>query len=240
MILRRITDAFRRQDWFTVFVETMIVVLGVFLGLQVNNWNAERADRERETLIMDRLVSDHRGMTNQIDTSIEIYVEIFNAFSRLMDDIESGAAAPDDREQFERDLDTAFTGSLPPQRSPAITELISAGEMNLISDDQLRADLLELDATIQRTAGVFSILFDGNMVVEEVFISKIVFDNTISEEGKPLTYGVLQADFEAMRSDLAVLSAISVRRRNATFMLQWLHGLRRDVAEMQTKLESKK
>ena len=27
MILRRITDAFREQDWFTVVVETLIVVL---------------------------------------------------------------------------------------------------------------------------------------------------------------------------------------------------------------------
>ncbi|WP_299949230.1 hypothetical protein [Hyphomonas sp. BRH_c22] len=38
MILRRITDAFRKQDWFTVAVETLIVFFGVFIGLQVNNW----------------------------------------------------------------------------------------------------------------------------------------------------------------------------------------------------------
>ena len=45
MILRRLTDSFRKQDWFTVAVETLIVVLGVFLGLQVNNWNAARVMR---------------------------------------------------------------------------------------------------------------------------------------------------------------------------------------------------
>ena len=38
MILRRITEAFRKQDWFTVAVETLIVVLGVFLGIQLGNW----------------------------------------------------------------------------------------------------------------------------------------------------------------------------------------------------------
>ena len=43
MILRRLTDALRKQDWFTVVIETLIVVLGVFLGLQVNNWNEARA-----------------------------------------------------------------------------------------------------------------------------------------------------------------------------------------------------
>lgn len=38
MILRRITDAFRKQDWFPVAVETLIEVFGVFIGLQVHNW----------------------------------------------------------------------------------------------------------------------------------------------------------------------------------------------------------
>ena len=51
MILRRITEAFRRQDWFTVAIETLIVVLGVFLGLQVNNWNEARAAEARSECI---------------------------------------------------------------------------------------------------------------------------------------------------------------------------------------------
>jgi hypothetical protein len=45
MILRRIALALRKRDWFTVVVEIMIVVLGVFIGLQVNNWNEARLDR---------------------------------------------------------------------------------------------------------------------------------------------------------------------------------------------------
>lgn len=34
MILRRITANFRRQDWTAVAVELLIVVVGVFIGLQ--------------------------------------------------------------------------------------------------------------------------------------------------------------------------------------------------------------
>ena len=45
MILRRLTTAFRKQDWFTVGVETLIVVFGVFIGLQVNNWNEAGKNR---------------------------------------------------------------------------------------------------------------------------------------------------------------------------------------------------
>lgn len=57
MILSRIAETFRRQDWFMVFVETMIVVLGVFLGPA--GWTAERADRAREREDIARLPAEH-------------------------------------------------------------------------------------------------------------------------------------------------------------------------------------
>ena len=58
MILRRLTTAFRKQDWFTVGVETLIVVFGVFIGLQVNNWNEARGDRVDELSFLERLHPD--------------------------------------------------------------------------------------------------------------------------------------------------------------------------------------
>ena len=61
MILRRIASAFRRQDWFTVFVETMIVVLGVFLGLQVNNWNGARANQGIVATHLTEIAQDLRS-----------------------------------------------------------------------------------------------------------------------------------------------------------------------------------
>jgi|GEM_PF-1444465 hypothetical protein len=38
MILRRITARFRRQDWTAVVVERVIVVPGVFIGPQAQEW----------------------------------------------------------------------------------------------------------------------------------------------------------------------------------------------------------
>lgn len=58
MILRRLTTAIRKQDWFTVVIETLIVVLGVFLGIQLGNWNGARADRELGEHYVVRLVTD--------------------------------------------------------------------------------------------------------------------------------------------------------------------------------------
>ena len=67
MMLRRIATAVRKHDWFTVVVETLIVVLGVFLGLQVNNWNEARGERAREKAHLANLAEDIRNDIKDID-----------------------------------------------------------------------------------------------------------------------------------------------------------------------------
>jgi hypothetical protein len=42
MILRRMADAIRQQNWFTVVIEVFIVVVGIFIGLQVDDWSQSR------------------------------------------------------------------------------------------------------------------------------------------------------------------------------------------------------
>lgn len=48
MILRRIIAHFRKQEWTAIAIDFVIVVVGVFVGLQVNNWNEARIERRAE------------------------------------------------------------------------------------------------------------------------------------------------------------------------------------------------
>ena len=45
MLLRSITKHVRDQNWFAVFLDFVIVVVGVFIGLQVANWNEARVEQ---------------------------------------------------------------------------------------------------------------------------------------------------------------------------------------------------
>ena len=45
MLLRRITEHVRHQNWFAVWIDFAIVVVGVFIGIQVSNWNERQADK---------------------------------------------------------------------------------------------------------------------------------------------------------------------------------------------------
>ena len=51
LIIERIKESLKRQDWTAVSLELVIVIIGVFIGTQVSNWNQERIDR-RETARM--------------------------------------------------------------------------------------------------------------------------------------------------------------------------------------------
>lgn len=58
MVVRRIRDHVAMHDWFAVAVDVIIVVLGVFLGTQVNNWNEQRLEGERAGNYRARLITE--------------------------------------------------------------------------------------------------------------------------------------------------------------------------------------
>jgi len=45
MLLRRLSRHIGEQNWFAVVLDFFIVVLGVFIGVQLGNWNSARTDR---------------------------------------------------------------------------------------------------------------------------------------------------------------------------------------------------
>lgn len=68
MILRRITEHVKAQNWFAIAIDFVIVVLGVFVGLQVNNWNAARADRAIAARHLTEIAEDLRSHLAMHDT----------------------------------------------------------------------------------------------------------------------------------------------------------------------------
>ena len=55
MILRSVTQHVKDQNWFAVGIDFFIVVVGVFIGLQVANWNDTRSDARAERALLERL-----------------------------------------------------------------------------------------------------------------------------------------------------------------------------------------
>jgi hypothetical protein len=46
MFVRRLTADLKQQKWTTITIELIIVIIGVFIGTQVSNWNEGRLERD--------------------------------------------------------------------------------------------------------------------------------------------------------------------------------------------------
>lgn len=55
MLLRKVTMHVRGQNWTAVLIDLVVVVVGVFVGLQVQDWNEFRKDRIEEQKLLVRL-----------------------------------------------------------------------------------------------------------------------------------------------------------------------------------------
>jgi len=65
------------QDWTAIGIDFVIVVVGVYIGIQVANWNDARLDAERRNQIVEALITDikdsigvHRIMVEEIDSGL--------------------------------------------------------------------------------------------------------------------------------------------------------------------------
>ena len=53
MFVRRLTASLKQQHWMTIAIELVIVIIGVFIGNQVNDWSQAKAEeREAKTLVL--------------------------------------------------------------------------------------------------------------------------------------------------------------------------------------------
>ena len=66
MLPRRIASYMKDQNWTAVGIELLVVVIGVFLGLQVDNWNESRIERNNVRTYYVRLIEDIRTNENSL------------------------------------------------------------------------------------------------------------------------------------------------------------------------------
>ncbi|MBT5186020.1 MAG: hypothetical protein HOK50_08350 [Kordiimonadaceae bacterium] len=55
MILRRFMKHVTDQNWFAVVLDAIVVIVGIFLGLQGQAWYEDQTDRDLENEFLQRL-----------------------------------------------------------------------------------------------------------------------------------------------------------------------------------------
>jgi|GEM_PF-612361 len=143
MILKRLKDNVAQENWFAVTVEIIVVVLGIFLGMQVTEWNEERKERNDEAIYMERLVVDLEAHIRQMEFR-KNYFEIVIADAELALKHYNN---PKDSDISPMRLVSALynSSSIYPFNAYNYTydELMTTGKINLLRDLEMRGLLAE-------------------------------------------------------------------------------------------------
>ena len=149
MILRRVVQHLRHQHWTAVAIELVIVVAGVFIGLQVNNWNEDRRDRVRGLAYLQGIAADLDETVASIEKSIG-YSQDRIGFDELL--IKAATDPGLVRAEPGRFLFAVTRGGYthsPSIRGDTFETIKSTGSLGTIRDQKLVRDLMKFYATVQ-------------------------------------------------------------------------------------------
>jgi hypothetical protein len=77
MIFRRLAQHLKEQNWTAISIEFVLLVLGVFLGIQVANWNEARVERELIRGHLSEIAEDlrrHNSMREDLEDSARLRI----------------------------------------------------------------------------------------------------------------------------------------------------------------------
>ena len=140
MILRRVIEHVKAQNWTAIAIDFVIVIMGVFIGIQVANWNAARADRASERHYLAQLREDLKLIEAEVRDQIE-----FEQFqSRLAGDIADEMEKPgaEAEQKVRMGLAQLTVRRTLKAESPTFADLQSSGKLEIISDPALRAAII--------------------------------------------------------------------------------------------------
>jgi len=154
MRLRSLTKHIKDQNWFAVALDFVIVVFGVFIGLQVQQWAVERNRAASEVVYLERLHDEvlhaeeiRSPLVDERKNNLRL---LGSAHLVLSNRIERQSLSGDECEAItEAWIYSNVTADL-----PTTAELLSAGNLDSINSADIRSVIISLDQKARRAKDV--------------------------------------------------------------------------------------
>ena len=145
MLVRKLSAAIRRQDWFQVLVEILIVVVGILIALQVDNWNDDRKARVQAEVWRQQIIADLNQNIRDLEGRLKYSQQALAFGEAALAGIEA-ADAPTGDAVWDTVLGAFQAGQIWPYRltGPSYREVQSAGGLGLIGSERAQAALAYL------------------------------------------------------------------------------------------------
>ncbi len=137
-LLRKIRHRLLEESSYGMYMlyaggEVLLVVIGILLAFQIDNWNEDRKERQQETVILKQLHSEFTSNLDQLDHKIAAKEDIMNSVMQLFRYI-------DDPQLRNKDsIDYHLARTMPYSTfDPIVYDLAGSGSLMLIRNNYLK------------------------------------------------------------------------------------------------------
>ena len=240
MIIRRMADAVREQNWFTVIIEIFIVVIGIFLGLQVTEWNNARNEIQDQINIEYRLLNDFTLLLNEVNGAIQFSEETIEGLSAVQAAMEAGVISDNAKQAFETGLLRGQAGFSLANQSSTYAEIQSSGRLDLIKNEKTRIVLGRVVGNFTARFTYFRDIYEtmSRAGVAQVFIKHRDLEPLWRDEAGNLALGPIKSyDLNAMIDDDEMHAAVKFAVEMHTWAHSELIAQKRDIETVITALK---
>lgn len=148
MLAKRVVESLRRQDWAMVFIEFVLVVVGVLLAFQINDWANARleaqARREATERLLDESERDIAHIKEATNWLRKLVVDLHYALGK----VESGSWSSGDEERMREGFSQGryMTAMVAP--TSVYDDIVAAGMFNRIGTPEVRAAISAFHGTL--------------------------------------------------------------------------------------------
>lgn len=140
----------KRVDWpgpVALATELLVVFVGLFAALQLDDWRERREQAKTETIYLHRLSEDLHAYVESLEIVIPNFESHRRAVQHVSDSLAAGRILDGDTALFEAGL--IYVGHLPSIKTPssAYQEMVASGVFARLRSTELQKAVAELYAT---------------------------------------------------------------------------------------------
>ena len=149
MLLRRVTQHVKDQNWFAVGLDFFIVVLGTLIAFQITNWSEARQERSLEAQYLVRLDTELDVIRTRLSGGTDVFERSARNINLLLQarrDYAENANNPLPADDVLMNALLDVTAGRVPAGSPAaFKEMVASGALGTLTNNELRQALFAYD-----------------------------------------------------------------------------------------------
>ncbi len=224
MLLRRITEHVKAQNWFAVGLDFIIVVAGILIAFQITEWNEGRSNTIEERELLQQLSIEFEQIEAGAKDSLDYQHKVIAGLTTIAVTLDAGQLDEKDRALFEHGLKYGYTLYTSSDRSTVLGEIISSGKSSLFKNKDLLRELMRYDAYLNEFASAEDIISEQQTAYLPNFTSNFTYDleKTILISGASFRVSPIGTyDISAMVKDPAFRDAVYELRETHIMYTNW-------------------